>query len=143
MSETKDMPKNPTRNVTFPQNSNVELPQTEKRGLITTWVDLGMEMTEVTIKASFGLMEDLRKESSDRVASTVSYFDEMGQGFFRVGKKVQGRIDQVLGSAIQNSERAALSLCGAVRKTAGATTQMVSTTTRSMFEAPAATDQPN
>ncbi len=107
-------------------------------GLVTTWVDLSLGFAEETVKSSFGLMQEVRTEAADRVTATLDFVDGVNQSFFRLGRKLNDRVDRVANKALDSSEKAALSLVTAFRRTSRGAQELATTATAALIadEAP-------
>jgi hypothetical protein len=78
-------------------------------GLMTVWMDLSLGMAEETVKTSFGLLQDVRTEVADRVSATIDFVEGMNQGFIRIGRRLNDRLDRVSNKSLDSGEKAALS----------------------------------
>lgn len=107
-------------------------------GLLTVWTDLGLGVAEETVRTSFGLLQDVRSEVADRVNATLDFVEGINQGFFKIGRKLNDRIDRVANKSLDSSEKAALSLVTAVRRTSRGAQEMATTTAAALIaeEAP-------
>jgi hypothetical protein len=108
-------------------------------GLVTTWMDLSLGMAEETVKTSFGILQEVRNETADRVSATLDFVEGINQGVIRMGRKINDRIDRVSNKAIDSGEKAALSLVTAFRRTGRGATELATTTTAALI----AEDKPN
>lgn len=102
-------------------------------GLVTTWMDLGLGMAEETVKTSFGILQEVRTETADRIGATLDFVEGMNQGFVRIGRKLNDRIDRVTNKAIDSGEKAALSLVTAFRRTGRGAQEMANTATAALI----------
>jgi hypothetical protein len=97
-------------------------------GLLTVWTDLGLGVAEETVRTSFGLLQDVRSEVADRVTATLDFVDGVNQGFLRIGRRLNDRIDRVTNKSLDSGEKAALSLVTAFRRTSRSAQEMASKT---------------
>jgi hypothetical protein len=87
------------------------------QGLIQTWVEHGVGVGEESVRATFGLLEDIRSETEERVNSTFDWVEGFDRTVFRLARKVVGRINSVATRVISGSEHGWLTLFGAIRRT--------------------------
>ena len=96
-------------------------------GLFTVWTDLSLGVAEETVKTSFGLLQDVRTEVADRVNATLDFVEGMNQGFIKMGRRLNDRLDRVTTKSLDSGEKAALSLVTAVRRTSRGAQELATT----------------
>ncbi len=67
-----------------------------QHGVLTSWWQLGIGMSESTCSFAFGIAQDTRIEVRRRTDATLTFAEEMGVGGFRYLRKLVDRLDRVV-----------------------------------------------
>jgi hypothetical protein len=99
-----------------------------QHGIIGSWWQLAIGMTESSCNFGFGLAQDTRAELRRRTDLTLSFAEEMGIGGFKFARKVVDRVDRVATEGLGRSEAAVLVVTRTLRKTGHGVTDLASST---------------
>lgn len=99
-----------------------------QHGIIGSWWQLAIGMTESSCNFGFGLAQDTRAEVRRRADLTLSFAEEMGIGGFKFVRKVVDRVDRVTSEGLGRSEAAVLVVTRTLRKTGHGVAELASTT---------------
>ncbi len=99
-----------------------------QHGIIGSWWQLGIGMSEATVTFCFGIAQDSRIEVRRRTDATLNFAEEMGVGGFRFIRKIVDRFDRISNEVLGRSEATALVVARTMRKTGLGVTDLASTT---------------
>jgi hypothetical protein len=99
-----------------------------QHGIIGSWLQLAIGMSESTLTFGFGMAQDTRGEIRRRTDATLGFAEEMGVGGFRYARKVVDRVDRLAGELLGRGEAAILVVTRTMRKTGLGVTELASTT---------------
>jgi hypothetical protein len=97
-----------------------------QHGIIGSWWQLGIGMSESSCSFGFGLAQDIRSEARRRADVTLTFAEEMGVGTFKFVRRVVDRVDRVVNEALSRSEAASLVVTRTLRKTGHGVTDLAS-----------------
>lgn len=95
-----------------------------EQGLVNSVIDSGAELAEQTAVACFGVMNTVREETNKRVEQAFDWIEAAQQGAMRVSRDVQGRIDRLSSTTIEQSERTVLNFIRVIRDTSHEATEV-------------------
>jgi hypothetical protein len=99
-----------------------------QNGVIGSWWQLGIGMSESTATFGFGLAQDIRGELRRRTDVVIGFAEDMTVGTFSFARKLVDRIDRVAGEALGRSEAATRVVTRTLRKTGHGVTELASST---------------
>lgn len=107
---------------------DLERPEDDQFGVIESWIQLGVGMGETVTKAVFGIAQDIRNETKNRVDATLGWSEEMLRGGYRFARQIAQRTDDVVGDALARGEYGTLTTLRAIRRTGHDVASFSSTT---------------
>jgi hypothetical protein len=99
-----------------------------QHGILGSWWQLGIGMSEATVTFCFGIAQDTRIEVKRRTDATLTFAEEMGVGSFRFLQKLVDRLDRISGEVLGRSEATMMVVARTLRKTGHGVTDLASTT---------------
>ncbi len=107
-------------------------------GLIGQWVTLGADLAHRVVGTCFGILEDVRAETSQRVEATIEFVSASQQGTIRLVSGIHKRVDALSKEALAAGELALTGAVYGVKATSDEATRMASRTASLLVRAPAA-----
>ncbi|HVU00785.1 MAG TPA: hypothetical protein VHE30_03505 [Polyangiaceae bacterium] len=98
-----------------------------QNGIVGSWWQLGIGMTEASCTTAYGLAQDVRSEARRRADAVLGFAEEMATGTFEFARKVVDRVDRVTKEGLGRSEAAMLVVTRTLRKTGHGVTDLAST----------------
>lgn len=108
-------------------DGDLKIQADSQHGVLGSWWQLAIGMTESACGFGFGLAQDTRSEVRRRTDLTLNFAEEMGVGSFRYVRKVVERVDRALSDVLGRSEAATLVVTRTLRKTGHGVTDLAST----------------
>jgi hypothetical protein len=99
-----------------------------QHGVVASWWQLGLGMTEAAGTTAYGLAQDVRAEARRRSDLMLGFAEEMTSGTFDFARKMVDRIDRVAKEGLGRSEAAMLVVTRTLRKTGHSVADLASTT---------------
>jgi hypothetical protein len=99
-----------------------------QHGVVGSWWQLAIGMTEASYSFGFGLAQDTRIELRRRTDVTLNFAEEMATGTFKFVRKVVDRVDRVANEGLGRSEAALFVVTRTLRKTGQSVTELASST---------------
>lgn len=99
-----------------------------EHGVIGSWWQLGIGMSESTCSFGFGMAQDVRSEIRRRSDVMLSFAEEMTVGTFKFVRKLVERIDDVATEGLGRGEAAVLVATQTLRRTGAGVASLASTT---------------
>ncbi len=112
-----------------------------REGLIYTWVDGSLGVAEEVVRAGFGLLDDVRVETQERLGATLDLVEGIHSGVFRIARKTLVRMDGISARALTNSQHGWHALLGTLRRTSQSAAGLASETAVSIVGERRATQQ--
>ncbi|WP_437817256.1 hypothetical protein [Sorangium sp. So ce1078] len=112
-----------------------------QEGLIYTWVDGSLGVVEEVVRAGFGLLDDVRVETQERLGATLDLVEGINSGVFRIARKALVRADGISARALTNSQHGWYALLGTLRRTSQSAAGLASETAVSIVGERKATQQ--
>ena len=109
--------------------------RSDDQGLLAVGVESLAHATEKTLRACFGIVRDVRGETSQRVLGVVDWVAGVQQGAIRLARSVVQRTDEVTTAWIDANEQFALGIVGALRTTGEGATHFASRAAASLTSA--------
>jgi hypothetical protein len=116
------------------QNPGTGITETDQKiqadsqhGIIGSWWQLGIGMSEASCTFGFGLAQDVRTELRRRADVTLTFAEEMGIGGFKFVRKVIDRADRIASEALGRGESGVLVVTRTLRRTGHGVTDLAST----------------
>jgi hypothetical protein len=100
--------------------------RSDDQGVLAVGVESVTHATEKTLRAYFGIVRDVRGETSQRVLGVVDWVEGVQQGVIRLARSVVQRTDEVTTAWIDANEHFALGILGALRTTSEGATHFAS-----------------
>jgi len=88
-----------------------------QHGVIGSWWQLAIGMSEATCTFGFGIAQDTRIEVRRRTDATLTFAEEMGVGGFRYARKFVDRFDRIVGEMLGRSEATFMVVARTMRRT--------------------------
>jgi hypothetical protein len=110
------------------RDANAKIQADSQHGVVGSWWQLAIGMTESTTNFGFGVAQDSRNEVRRRVDATLNFAEQMGVGGFGFLRNVVERVDRVSGEVLGRGEAAILVVTRTMRRTGHGMTELASTT---------------
>ena len=110
------------------RDANAKIQADSQHGVVGSWFQLAIGMTESTTTFGFGVAQDSRNEVRRRVDSTLNFAEQMGVGGFGFLRGVVDRVDRITGEVLGRGESAILVVTRTMRRTGHGMTELASTT---------------
>lgn len=108
--------------------TNKSIQADSQNGVLGSWWQLAIGMSESTTTFGFGLAQDTRGELRRRTDIVLNFTEEMTVGTFNFVRKLVDRIDRVAAEALGRSEAASRVVTRTLRKTGHGVTELASST---------------
>ena len=108
--------------------TNTRIQSDSQNGVIGSWWQLGIGMSDSIATFGFGLAQDIRGESRRRTDVILGFAEDMTVGTFGFARKLVERIDRVTGEALGRSEAATRVVTRTLRKTGHGVAELASST---------------
>lgn len=92
--------------------------QGSREGVLRSFFTLGTHLTETTIGAAFGSVEDLRQSALSRTRSAIDWVESMQRANVDLARKLTDRFDHVSRTMLQTGEQALKTIVLTTRDTA-------------------------
>jgi len=99
-----------------------------EHGVIGSWWQLGIGMSESMCSFSFGVAQDVRAEIRRRTDVTLSFVEEMAVGTFKFARRLVERVDDLAADGLGRGEAAILVATQTLRRTGQGVANLASTT---------------
>ncbi len=99
-----------------------------EHGVVGSWWQLAIGMTEASWGFGFGIVQDSRVEIRRRVDATLTFAEEMGVGGFRYARKVVDRLDRISAEVLGRGEATAMVVTRMLRRTGHGVTDLATNT---------------
>jgi hypothetical protein len=116
------------QNPTTSTQSDSRIKADSEHGVIGSWWQLGIGMSESTCTFGFGVAQDVRAEVRRRADVTLSFVEEMTTGSFKFVRKLVERVDDVATEGLGRGEAAVLVMTQTLRRTGQGVASLASTT---------------
>ena len=110
------------------RDANAKIQADSQHGVVGSWWQLAIGMTESTTTFGFGVAQDSRNEVRRRVDSTLNFAEQMGVGGFGFLRNVVDRVDRISGEVLGRGEAAVLVVTRTMRRTGHGMTELATTT---------------
>jgi hypothetical protein len=108
------------------RDANAKIQADSQHGVVGSWFQLAIGMTESTANFGFGVAQDSRNEV--RVDATLNFAEQMGVGGFGFLRNIVDRVDRISGEVLGRGESAILVVTRTMRRTGHGMTELASTT---------------
>ena len=116
------------QNPTTGTQSDSRIKADSEHGVIGSWWQLGIGMSESTCSFGFGVAQDVRAELRRRADVTLSFAEEMTAGAFKFVRKLVERVDDIAADGLGRGEAAILVATQTLRRTGHGVASLASTT---------------
>ena len=99
-----------------------------EHGVIASWWQLGIGMSESTFSFGFGLAQDVRAEIRRRADVTLSFVEDMSTGTFKFVRKLVERVDDLATDGLGRGEAAVRVVTHTMRRTGHGVANLASNT---------------
>src|SRR5690349_20334176 len=114
-----------------PATTNIEndskIQADSQHGVLGSWWQLAIGMTEASYTFGFGLAQDTRAELRRRADTTLGFAEDMATGSFKFARKIVERVDRMAGEGLGRAEAALFVVTRTLRKTGQGVTELAST----------------
>jgi hypothetical protein len=107
--------------------SDSKIQSDSQHGVLGSWWQLAIGMTEASYGFGFGLAQDTRAELRRRADGTLSFAEEMTAGSFKFVRKLVERVDRLASDGLGRSEAALFVVTRTLRKTGHGVTDLATT----------------
>jgi hypothetical protein len=115
-----------------PATTNIEndskIQADSQHGVLGSWWQLAIGMTEASYSFGFGLAQDTRVELRRRADTTLGFAEDMATGSFKFARKIVERVDRMAGEGLGRTEAALFVVTRTLRKTGQGVTELASST---------------
>ena len=99
----------------------------EKTGALIGFVNLSLDAGDKGVTTAFGLAQDVRGELRTAVDTGLDALENVVRGFFRIGKRVTARVDELAAELAASGERTVSGVIKSLRDTTRAASELAST----------------
>ncbi len=99
-----------------------------QKGVIRSWISLGLGTAENTVATGFGLLNDVRYEAVAATDATIDYVERLSKGVFGLGRKARNRVDHLAVDSFKRGELAVNVLLQAIHRTGNSATELAAET---------------
>jgi len=114
---------------TTPETESLErakINSDSQHGVLGSWWQLGIGMSEATWTFCFGIAQDTRIEVRRRTDATLTFAEEIGVGGFKFVRKVVDRVDRIANEVLGRSEATLTVVARTLRRTGHGVTDLAS-----------------
>jgi hypothetical protein len=112
--------------------------QSAHDGVLRSFITLGTNLTETTVGAAFGSVEDLRVNGLRRARGLIDWVESMQQANIDIARKLTDRVDTVTRAVLQTGEQALKTVVHTTRETTHGAVDTASRSAAAFISKPAA-----
>jgi hypothetical protein len=104
--------------------------ESEREGLVTSWLTQGAGLAERTVGTCFGIVRDVRVEVSQRILGTLQWMESSQDGVFKLMRTIEERLDRLTGDALDAAESVTLGVVRTISEAGHGVTDIAGGLTR-------------
>jgi len=109
-------------------NGSANIQADSQHGVIGSWWQLAVGMTESSCSFGFGIAQDTRSELRRRTDVTLTFVEDISVGTLKFVRKLVDRVDGIAAESLGRSEAAVLVATRALRRAGHGVTELASST---------------